>query len=129
DHITEAHFFIGTDHVGSHTTFKLAGADFDKSNAITMGGVHIGLYLGDNSGKFTFLWSHSTFQCRPWARRWSQINKRIEHFLYPKIVYGRPKKQGRLLAIEKSLVVKCAHGFFNEVNFLVCFFKGLTKTL
>ncbi len=83
--------------------FKLTRAYPEESNPVSMLRVQVGMYLKNKATHFIFFHIHGANRGFPAAGCRCYADKRIQHFLYPKIVDRTAKKHRRHFTIQVVL--------------------------
>ena len=87
-----------------------------KGNAVAVGGVHIGLNFEHHAAELGLGGRHHALNRRLGAGRGRQVDQRVEHLAHAKVVDGRAKQHGRLLAVQKRLHLKRGRCAFHQLQ-------------
>src|SRR5690625_3811552 len=107
----------------------MPGAHPHKSHPITVGGIHIGLYLENQTGESFFGGLHLALQSFPGTRWGRPVDQSIEDFLHTKIIEGRTEKDRSLPGSQKGLLVKILDSAGNQFYFVIGCLQLAAKTL
>src|SRR5688572_17505542 len=100
------------------STFEPSGANANKSNTITMLGIHVRVNFKNKSAKFIFFRFNDTERCLTRNRWWCDSNKSIQQFLHAEIIHSTAKKYGSHFPAKVIFNIKIRINSLNQ--FYIC---------